>query len=101
MARLSSCCYAGRESDLGQAERLQQRREVHAEPAAVPLAQAVPAADRVIRGPAPSLDRPVGGRLALVGRAKRHPAVLALQPGMEVVDSAKVVLERGGPHLAD
>jgi len=34
--------------ELGEAERLQQRRQVHAEAAAVALAEAVPAADRVV-----------------------------------------------------
>ena len=75
-------------SSSAQPERLEQRRQVHAEAAAVALAQAVPAADRVVRGPAPGLDRAVGGRLLLVGRAERHPVARAAQPGVQVLDGA-------------
>ena len=71
---------------LDQPERLEQRRQVHPEPAAVALAQAVPAADRVVLGPAPALDRAVLGRLLLVGCAQVDPVALRLEPGVQVVD---------------
>ena len=49
--------------DLRQAEGLQQRGKVHPEPAAVTAAQAVPAPDGVVGGPAPRLDRTLGGSI--------------------------------------
>jgi two-component system, OmpR family, sensor kinase len=87
--------------ELGEAERLQQRGHVHAEPAAIALAQPVPAADRVADGPAPCLDRALGGVLALVGRAERDPAGLLGQPFVQVVDGPELVLQGGGADLAD
>ena len=48
---------AGVVLDLGEPQRLQDRRHVVAEPAAQPLLQAVPAADRVAGRAAPGLDR--------------------------------------------
>ena len=80
---------------------LQQRREVHAEPAAVALAQAVPAADRVVRRASPRLDGSRRGRLLLVGGAERHPVALLGQPGVQVVDRLQPVLQRGRADLAD
>src|SRR5215213_11732585 len=50
---------------LGHAECLHQRRDVHPEPAAVALAHAVPPADWVALRPAPGLDRS-GRRLVLL-----------------------------------
>src|SRR5438105_6186799 len=46
-------------SELGKAERLQKRRHIHAEAAPESLLQAVPALDRVLWLPPPSLDRAV------------------------------------------
>src|SRR5688500_3117240 len=51
---------------LREPERLEQRRQVHPEPAPVALPEAVPSADRVVRVPAPCLDGPLGRRLLLV-----------------------------------
>src|ERR1700730_2818344 len=87
---------AGVMGDLGQAEFLEQRRQVHPEPAAVPVAQAVPAPDRVVRGPSPRLHRALGGRLLLVGRAERNPAALLGEPGVQVVDGPQLILQGGG-----
>src|SRR5271165_7199416 len=92
---------AGIVGDLGEAEFLEQRRQVHPEPAAVTAAQAVPAADGVIGGPSPRLHRPLGGGLLLVGRAERNPVALGGQPGVQVVDAAQLVLQGGGANLAD
>src|SRR3982751_2617302 len=50
---------AGVVGQLGEAELLEQRRQVHPEPPAVAVAQAVPAADRVARRTTPGLDRSV------------------------------------------
>jgi two-component system OmpR family sensor kinase len=92
---------AGVVGEFGQAERLQQRGQVQAEPAAVALAQAVPAADRVVGRPAPGLDRALGGGLVLVGRAERDPVALLGQPFVQVVDGPELVFQRGGADLAD
>ena len=92
---------AGIVGDLGQAERLEQRRQVHPEPAPVTAAQAVPAADRVVGGPPPRLHRAVGGGLLLVGRAERYPVGLGGQPRVQVVDGPQLVFQRGGADLAD
>ena len=75
--------------DLGQAERLQQRRHVHAEAAAQALLEAVPAADRVVGRAAPRLDGALGRRLLLVGAAERHPVAVRLEHRVEVVDRAQ------------
>jgi two-component system, OmpR family, sensor kinase len=92
---------AGVVGEFGEAQRLQQRGQVQAKPAAVALAQAVPAADRVVGGPAPGLDRALGGGLVLVGRAERDPVALLGQPFVQVVDGPELVLQRGGADLAD
>src|SRR5689334_20617167 len=92
---------AGVVGELGQAKRLQQRGQVHAEPAAVAVAQPVPAAGRVARGPAERLDGALGGRLLLVRGAQRHPAVLGLQPGVQVLDGLQPVAKPGRADLAD
>ena len=77
---------AGVVLELDQAEPLEQRREVHPEPAAVALALAVPAAHRVVLGPAERLDGALGRGLLLVGGPQRHPVALLLQPRRQVVD---------------
>src|SRR4029078_1701437 len=71
---------------LDEPEGLEQWRDVHAEPAAVALAQAITAADRIFLGPAPALDRAVLRGLLLVRRAEVHPVALGLEPGGQVVD---------------
>ena len=92
--------------DLGQAERFEQRRHVHAEAAAVALAQPVPAADRVVGGAAPGLDGAVGGRLLLVGGAERHPVAVRLRasragPRCSAAGSAARSCRPGTPARAD
>src|SRR5687768_13709788 len=49
--------------ELDFAESLQERRHVHPEATAIALAEAVPAADRVVLGAAPRLDGAVLGGL--------------------------------------
>ena len=67
---------AGVVLQLDQSERFQQRRQVHAEPSAQALLLAVPAADRVVLGTPPRLDRAGSGILLLVGCAERHPVAV-------------------------
>src|SRR4051794_14807114 len=86
---------------LGQAQLLEQRREVHAEPAAVALAQPVPATDRVLLGAAERLDRPGSGVLLLVGGAEVDPVAPVEQPAVQVLDRLASVLQRRRPDLAD
>ena len=76
-------------------------RHVHGEPAAVALAQAVPAADRVVLRAGPRLDGAVLGRLVLVGAAERHPVAVGREHGGHVVDAAGEVAELGRADLAD
>ena len=87
--------------DLGQPERLQERRQVHPEPAAVALAQPVPAADGVVGRAAPGLHGPLGSRLLLVRAAERHPVAVRLEHGVQVLDAAQVVAQLRRAHLAD
>jgi uncharacterized membrane protein YoaK (UPF0700 family) len=86
---------------LDQTERLQQRRHIHAEPAAVTLAQSIPTADRVGLRTSPRLDGPLGGRLVLIGCAKSNPVALSNQPGMEILDAPRAIAQPGRTHLAD
>ena len=72
--------------EFGQTEFLQQRREVHAEPPAVALAQSVPAADRIVRRASPRLDRALGRRFLLIGCAEGYPAVLPGKPRVQFFD---------------
>src|SRR3954451_23688100 len=67
---------------LGQAQLLEQRWEVHAEPAAVALSEPVPAADRVVLGAAERLDGARRGVLLLVGGAQVDPVTLVEQPAV-------------------
>ena len=85
---------------LGEAERLQHRRHVHAEAAAQALLEAVPAAHRIVGERAHASTVPVGGRLLLVGAAERHPVAVRLQHRVQVVDAAQVVAQLGlaDPH---
>ena len=77
---------AGVMGDLGQAERLEQRWEVHAEPATVAVSQPIPTADRVVRRPPPGLDGALGRGLLLIGGTQRDPVALLQEPGMQVLD---------------
>src|SRR5207253_10688393 len=76
---------------FGQAQRLEERRHVDAEPAAEALLETVPAAYRVARRAAPCLDRPVRRRFLLVRAAQRHPVTVLLEHRVEIVDRAQVV----------
>jgi hypothetical protein len=52
------------------------------------LFEAVPAADRVVGGPAPGLDGVRLRRLLLVGVAQRHPVAAFGEHGVEILDAA-------------
>jgi hypothetical protein len=71
---------AGIVSQFGQAERLEQGREIHPESTPVTLAQPVPTADRIIGGTTPGLDGAGGRLLFLLGRAQRDSIVLLQEP---------------------
>src|SRR4051812_42795802 len=77
--------------DLRQPELLEHGRDVHPEPAAQALLQAVPAADRVRLAAAPRLDRPLRRRLALVGAPERHPVARLLEHRVQILDRAQAV----------
>lgn len=79
--------------DLGEAERLEQRRQVHGEPATVTVAQAVPPTDRIVRGPAPRLDRAWPGLFLLVGCSERDPVALRDKPRVQVLDGRSLYLK--------
>jgi hypothetical protein len=72
--------------DLRQAERLQQRRQVDAEPTPQALLESVPTAHRIVLRAAPGLDRPGCGRFLLVRAAERHPVAVGHQHGVQVLD---------------
>ena len=73
-------------SKLREAERLQERRDVHREAPAQALLEPVPTADRVVGRACPRLDGALGRRLLLVGAAEEHPVAVRLQHGVEVVE---------------
>ena len=87
--------------DLGQAETLEDRRDVVAESAPQALLQPVPPADRIVRRAGPRLDRSVRRRLLLVGVAQRDPVAARAQHRAEIVDCAQVVAQLGAAHLHD
>ncbi len=87
--------------ELGQPERLEQRRHVDAEPPTQALLQPIPPADRVGLRASPRLDRPVGRGLLLVRATERHPVAVRLEHGVQVVDRPPVVLELRPADLAD
>lgn len=84
---------------LGEAERLEDWRDVVAEAAAKPLLQPVPAAHRVVLGTAPGLDGAGGRGLLLIRIAQGHPVALLLEPPVKVIDAREVVAELGLAHL--
>src|SRR6187402_610281 len=88
-------------AQFGEAEGLQQRRQVHAEAAAISLARAVPASDRVGLRATPCLDRARCRILLLVGGSERHPVAPRGEPGVQIVDRSEPVAQPGRPHLAD
>jgi hypothetical protein len=62
--------------ELDPTQGLEQGRDIHAEAAAVALAQPVPAVDRVVGRAAEGLDGAGLGRLQLVGGAEVDPVAL-------------------------
>src|SRR5258706_11969778 len=86
--------------ELGQPERLEQRRHVDAEAAAQPLLGPVPAAHRVLLAAPPRLDRAVGRRLLLVGAAQRHPLALLLEHGVQILHGPPLVAQLRAADLA-
>jgi hypothetical protein len=87
--------------EFGEPECLQQGRQVHPEPAAIAVTQAIPATDRIVRGSSPCLDSARHGRFFLIRGAERHPVTVPGQPGMQVLDGLEAILQRGGAHVAD
>src|SRR3989337_269300 len=79
--------------DLGQSERLPERRPGQPDAAAVALAQPVPDAHGVVRRAAPGLDGPLGRGLLLVGGAERRPVAIRLEHGVLAFDAAQVVAQ--------
>ncbi len=73
-------------SEFGQAKSLEQWRQVHGEPAPIPLAKSAPAADRIVRRSSKRFDGARRSLLILVGGAKQDPVPLSEEPRMEVVD---------------
>ena len=57
--------------------------------------QPVPPADRVVRGTTPGLDRPLLGRLLLVGRPELDPVAPLAHHGGQVLDDAGVIQQHG------
>src|SRR5215213_711972 len=86
---------------LGEPEGLEEGWEVHPEPAAVALPEAVPPSDRIRSIAAPRLDRSGLRILLLVGGAEIHPVAVLLEHPVQVVDGTEVVLELGRADLAD
>src|SRR5690348_6993377 len=65
--------------DLGQPQRFEYRRHVHAEASAQPLLQAVEPLDGIVGRAAPGLHRAFCRGLLLVGAAERHPVAVLFQ----------------------
>jgi len=84
--------------DLGQAQRLEHRRDVVPEPAPQALLEAVPASDGIVGRSSPRLDGPCLGRFLLVGVPERHPVAELGQHRVQVLDARQVVPQLG---LAD
>ena len=64
-------------------------RHVVREAPAQALLEAVPAADRIVRGPAPGLHGVVGGRLLFVGAAQRHPVAAFFEHGLQIGEATQ------------
>src|SRR5687767_1976860 len=87
--------------ELDFAESLQERRHVHPEATAIALAEAVPAADRVVLGAAPRLDGAVLGGLLLIGGAEVDPVALLDEPRVKLVDTSELLLQLSRSDLAE
>ena len=87
--------------ELGQTERLHQRRDVHPEAPPQPLLDAVIATDRIGLVAPPRLDRALLGRLALVSAAQLDPVLVREQHRLQVLDTAQLVAQLRLADLAD
>jgi hypothetical protein len=67
-------------SQFGLAQRFQQRRQVHAETAAVTLTQAVPAANGIVLRASPRLNGALLSGLLFIGGAEVDPLALFGKP---------------------
>ena len=85
---------------FGQPEALHQRWDVHPDPAAQALLQAVPPTERVVGRAGPGLHRARPRRLLLVGGAEFHPPAVLAQQRQQVVDDTRVVQQHGLTHGA-
>src|SRR5258708_6270977 len=70
-------------------------------PAAEPLLQAVPAANRVLGRAPPGFDGPVRRRLLLIGVTQWHPVAALLQHRVQVLDAPKLIAQLGRADLDD
>jgi hypothetical protein len=86
-------------SELDLAECLHERRHIHAEAAAIALAEAVPPADRVICRAAPCLGGAFLGRLLFVCRAQVDLVTLLHKPGVKIVEASQLIPQLGGSDL--
>ena len=91
--------HEGGQLDLAQG--LQEWWHVHAEAAAIALAEAVPSADRIAFGAAPRLDGALLGELLLIGRAELDPVALFDEPRVQVVNASQLIPQLGRPDLAE
>ena len=89
------------ESELGPAECLQDRRQIHSETTAVALAEAVPAADRVVLGATPRLDGAIFGGLLLIGGTQVDPVALLDELRVKAVDTSELVSQLSRSDLAE
>src|SRR2546426_11627690 len=87
--------------DLGQMQGLQDRRNVHTEPAPQSLLQAVPPGNRVLWRSSPGFDGPIRRGLLFVYASQRHPVAVRLQHLMQIVDALEVVSELRAAGLHD
>ncbi len=65
------------------------------------LAQAVPAADRVVGGPCPGFDGSILGGLLLIRVAERNPIAVVQKHLVQIFDGGQVVAQLRGTYLAD
>src|SRR2546421_13041211 len=87
--------------DLGQMQGLQDRRDVHTEPAPQSLLQAVPPGNRVLWRSSPGFNGPIRRGLLFVCASQRHPVAVRLQHLVQVVDAPEVVSELRAARLHD
>ncbi len=85
--------------DLGEAERLQERWQVHREPSAITISQSVPSSDGIVGGAPPGFDGVRCGRFLLVGGSKKDPITLLDQPRMQVGYRSILIRKRRRTYL--